>query len=333
LKSSAQNQLRSIPLDASDVVRIDLLEQADSPRLDGEDPEHIRALAQIGAELPPLLVHRDTMRVIDGMHRLRAAILNEQREIRVRYFDGPEKDAFVAAVAANVGHGLPLSLADREAAAARIIRSHPQWSDRAIAEATGIAATTVARIRIRAADSGSQPSVRIGRDGRVRPINSAAGRRLASRLITDHPGASLREIAEAAGISPATVKDVRERVRRGDDPVPHRQALAERRGEVAWNGDEAAAAPGSRPPAGPLLDPASVLQKLRRDPSLRLTENGRQLLRRLSACAPDTTEWEGHEAQIPVHCVPLVSELALGYAEAWTRFAEELTRRARTEMA
>ncbi len=82
------------------------------------------------------------MRVIDGTHRLRAAILNGHEEIGVLFFDGTDDDAFVAAVRANVVHGLPLALADREAAATRIIKSHPQWSDRAIAEAAGLAAQT-----------------------------------------------------------------------------------------------------------------------------------------------------------------------------------------------
>ncbi|MFC7729983.1 hypothetical protein [Actinomadura keratinilytica] len=73
--------------------------------------------------LPPILVHRRTMRVVDGMHRLRAARLQGRCEIGVRFVDGPDADVFVAAVRANIGHGLPLSLADREAAAARCRRT------------------------------------------------------------------------------------------------------------------------------------------------------------------------------------------------------------------
>jgi hypothetical protein len=39
--------------------------------------------------------------------------------------------------------------AEREAAAARVVRSHASWSDRAIAHAVGLSATTVAAIRQR----------------------------------------------------------------------------------------------------------------------------------------------------------------------------------------
>jgi hypothetical protein len=276
------------------------------------------------------------MRVIDGMHRLRAAILNGQREIGVRFFDGTDNEAFVAAVTANIGHGLPLSLADREAAAVRILESHPQWSDRAIAEAVGLASTTVARIRGRSTDMDAQPSVRIGRDGRVRPINNAGGRRLAGRLFADRPDASLREIAEIAGISPTTAMDVRERVRRGDDPVPPRQTLAELKNGSAERGSGSVApAPAGRfPRQNRLQDTGVSLQKLQRDPSLRLTDNGRALLRLLITRSVNPKEWEGIEvAGIPAHCMPLVADLALSFADEWARFAELLKTKARSEMA
>lgn len=314
-------------------IPIDNLLHADSPRLDGEDTDHIRVLAEVGQDLPPILVHRETMRVIDGMHRLRAAKLNGRRHIAVRFFEGPAAGAFVAAVRANISHGLPLSRADREAAAERILASHPGWSDRAIGEAVGLAPTTVARIRGRRADRDGQPQARIGRDGRVRPINGAAGRRLAGRLFAEHPDASLREVAEQADISPATARDVRERLRRGEDPVPPKLVLAERRKQAAGRGDRSRA-----PAAGPRRrhsapDIELILRKLQRDPSLRLTQDGRLLLRWLSTHALKADEWEGIGAEIPAHCVPLVADLARDLAEQWGRIAESLTRRARTEMA
>lgn len=61
----------------------------------------------------------------------------------MRFYDGDEQGAFVIAVRANLAHGPPLSLPDRMRAAARMVRSHPRWSDRAIAQATGLAAATV----------------------------------------------------------------------------------------------------------------------------------------------------------------------------------------------
>jgi len=58
---------------------------ADSPRRAGENPEHAQSLAEVNAELPPIVVHRATLRVIDGMHRLRAARLRGQEEIAVHF--------------------------------------------------------------------------------------------------------------------------------------------------------------------------------------------------------------------------------------------------------
>ena len=81
--------------------------------------------------------------------------------------DGSEADAFVRAVQANIKHGLPLSLRDRKAAAARIVYSHPWWSNRAIASVTGLSPKTVAGIR-RSTGESAPGDVRVGRDGRAR---------------------------------------------------------------------------------------------------------------------------------------------------------------------
>ena len=109
-----------------------------SPRQGGENLEHVQSLADATGELPPIIVRREDMRVVDGMHRLRAARLRGDERIAVRFFDGGDDEAFVLAVRTNVTHGLPLSLADRKAAAARIIASHAHWSDRMIATVTGL---------------------------------------------------------------------------------------------------------------------------------------------------------------------------------------------------
>ncbi|MGP4002856.1 hypothetical protein [Streptomyces sp. 8N706] len=78
------------------------------------------------------------MRVIDGMHRLLAAVVRGQETIDVEFFDGSAEDAFLRAVQGNLAHVLPLLLSDRRAAASRIIVSHPQMSDRAIARASAL---------------------------------------------------------------------------------------------------------------------------------------------------------------------------------------------------
>jgi ParB/Sulfiredoxin domain len=298
-------------------VRISRLLAADTPRLNGESSEHIRLLAASEAPLPPILVHRDTMQVIDGMHRMRAAVLRGEDTIEAKFFDGSQAEAFISAVRANTEHGLPLTLADREAAAARILVTHPHCSDRWIASVTGLAAGTVGSIRRQHSD-GREVTARIGRDGRVRPLSSDGGRRIASDAIAKHPEASLRAIARLAGISPATVRDVRERMRRGDDPVATRRSSSrEKCGPAAHPRPQ-------RGQAGSLRRPTQLLQNLRKDPSLRLTEAGRSLLRWLEPRASGPGDWRGVIDAAPPHCAYLVAELARSCAEEWLDFARQL---------
>jgi ParB-like chromosome segregation protein Spo0J len=305
----------------SKVVTVPLLalRPGESPRSGGEDRAHIAWLAETEGPLPPILVDRRSMQVIDGMHRLMAASLKGREKIDVEFFDGSPADAFVRAVQANVTHGLPLSQADRRAAAARIISTHPHMSDRAIGESTGLAAKTVAAIRRRSTEAMPQLNARVGRDGRVRPLSGAEGRRRAAELLAEHPRATLREVARAAGVSPATAGDVRKRLARGDEPGPTPN------GDIA-RGSGAAQA-GRRQHVQ--MAPALVLEKLLRDPSLRHNEQGRLLLRLLQHNALGAQERCGLIAAVPPHCVAPVVQLALHYAQRWESFAQDLEKRAR----
>ncbi|MET8157834.1 ParB N-terminal domain-containing protein [Sphaerisporangium sp. NPDC005289] len=323
--------LSAVANDAGDyeIMAISALSPGDSPRLSGEDAGHTRLLAESDDDLPPILVHRGTMRVIDGMHRLRAALLRGDEKIKVRLFDGDAETAFVMAVEANTAHGLPLSLADREAAAARIVVSRPQWSDRAIASVTGLSAKTVDTIRRAATPGVPQPLSRIGRDGRVRPLTSAEGRRRACELFTARPDASLRQVAEQAGISLGTARDVRNRMMRGEDPIPPQQRARDERREPA--GAErrlrrvAAAGRADRP-----KDPAAILHQLQRDPSVRFTDSGRTLLRWLNEHTAGVRGWEDLSGTMPSHCAYMIADLACAVAEEWLEFAEHVRRRAET---
>jgi ParB-like chromosome segregation protein Spo0J len=309
------------------------LRPADSPRLNGEDKAHIARLAQTETPLPPILVDRRTMRVIDGMHRLMAASVQGRETIDVIFFDGSESDVFLRAVQENVAHGLPLSQTDRRAAAARIIASHPHLSDRAIGHSAGLAAKTVAAIRKGSNGDIPQPNARVGRDGRVRPLDSGAARRRAAELLTQQPDASLRDVARAAGISPATVLDVRKRLERGQSPVPDRSATNAARNSADGNdaspGDVTSAqAIRLRPQAAAPPDPAVAVEKLLRDPSLR-NERGRGVLRLLRVNAAGAGQLPDAADAVPPHCVDIVVQLARQFAEMWQDFAEELDGRAR----
>ncbi len=312
-------------------IPVDSLSIADSPRIAGESPEHIRALAAAETELPPIIVHRATMRVIDGVHRLRVAQLRREEKIAVQFFDGDDTDAFVLAVKANIAHGLPLSLADRKLAASRVIISHPQWSDRMIASVTGISAKTVAELRGLQPGASDCGDARIGRDGRLRPIDGSQGRLIASKLMEANPGLSLRQVAQIAGISPETARDVRNRLKRGADPLPGdgpRRRLGVSPGAEAKDGKEEAQRPdggriaGSRRPSS--HDRAEVVQRLRADPALRLTETGRTLLGLLQVHTLKAEEWEKIGANVPSHWSYIIAHLARECADMWITLADSI---------
>lgn len=305
-------------------VPLDDIHPADSPRRHGEDTEHIRLLAEPDRALPPVLVHRGSMRVIDGMHRLAAARLRGHDAIEVVFFEGSAEDAFVLAVQANVAHGLPLSHADREAAAARIVVSHPDWSDRAIAATAGLAPGTVGAVRARISELPPNTS-RIGRDGRIRPLDSTDGRLVASRLIAARPDASLREVARAAGISPATVRDVRQRIHRGENPVPDRRRRS-------GGKSRAGASRGAEPPTEEAerlstQERSAMLQSLERDPSLRFAESGNRVLRWLARRVIAEQEWREVASSVPPHSVYILAALARRCAREWLEFARQLEER------
>lgn len=296
------------------MVDINTLILTDSPRLSGENPEHTRRLAECTDPLPPILVHRPTHRVIDGTHRVRAALSLGRTRIAAHYFDGSVEAAFVLAVHGNIAHGLPLSAADRRAAAARIIAAHPGWSDRSIAAVTGLSDKTIRTVRRRStaesphSNGGTGWNTRIGRDGRVRPLSSAHGRRRAAELLAERPEAGLREIARAAGISLSTAHDVRTRLRRDEDPVPARL----------------------REPAD-VVEPArlAVLAGLQQDPSLKFSETGRAALRWLYQHTIEPDDGTKYLDSIPPHCAAVVADLARDSALAWQELARALERRGR----
>ncbi|MGH3241263.1 MAG: ParB/RepB/Spo0J family partition protein [Spirillospora sp.] len=296
---------------------------ADSPRLAGEDENHTRRLVEAEAELPPILVHRSTMRVIDGMHRLRAAIASGRREIRVRFFEGDENEAFLHAVRENVTHGLPLSLEDRRGAAQRIIDASPDLSDRAIAGWTGLSDKTISAIRRRSSAEISRSSKRIGVDGRARPLNSTEGRQRAVEFLATRPDASLREIAAGAGISVGTAHDVRKQMQRGEDPVRSRQSGAGLARPASAGARQVVAA---RHPVQDVddFDPGPLLKSFAQDPAIRQSESGRGMLRWLHDHAVRGTDIGELVEAVPPHRADGLISLAEHCAGVWSRIADRL---------
>jgi ParB-like chromosome segregation protein Spo0J len=305
------------------VVPIASLRPAHSPRLHGEDAEHVRALADAIADLPPIIVHRRTMRVVDGMHRVLAAVRRGQETIEVRLFDGTDNEAFVLAVRENVVHGLPLSLADRKAAAARIVSEFPQWSDRGVATLVGLAPSSVAAIRRCSTGSDDHLNTRIGRDGRARPLDAAQRRRRVSELIAAHPDASLRQIAKEAEVSVGTAYAVRKRMVETGQLTVAPPTGTPGEGTVEQMPPQRTAARGHAV-AG--LDWPTLRQQLRADPALRYTESGRTLLRWLDEHAISPGEWARIAGAIPPHWATALANVAARFATEWRGIADMLER-------
>ncbi|MEG8180038.1 ParB N-terminal domain-containing protein [Nocardia terpenica] len=190
-----------IDLPISDVFPSD-----SSPRTTGVNASHVM-LAASAEPLPPIVVHRETMQVIDGLHRLHAARSRGEKTIAAVYFEGGFTEAFVLAVMLNAAYGLPLSLADRRAATLRILSSYPGWSNRSIATITGISPTMVAEIRKRSTGESTRSPRGISRNGVRR--STGQRRKRAAELFTANPNTSVRNVASAVGISTKTAMEVR----------------------------------------------------------------------------------------------------------------------------
>jgi hypothetical protein len=303
---------------------IAVLRPADSPRTGEVCAEHVRSLTQSQDRLPAIIVDAATMRVIDGTHRLRAAVLRGADTIDVRLFRGGPFEVFMLAVQMNREHSPPMSLAARSAEVVRILANRPEWSDRAIASVTGLASGTVATIRARGGSGSPANETRVGRDGKVRPVSTAAGRQAAGTFFANNPGASLRAIAKAAGISTGTARDVRERLRRGRDPLLPQHRAAENQ-------------PGGmsqpvlvRPAAHKAAHRQVVLATLRDDPSLRYTRVGRFLLRLLDTHTMSLESWRQIADAVPTHRVDQLADAALECAAGWQLLAEQLEKRQRS---
>jgi hypothetical protein len=271
-------------------------------------------LAETEGELGPIVVHRDSMGVIDGAHRIRAAELRGEQRVAARFFDGSAEDAFVVAVRLNVRHGRTLTLNERKAAALRIVSTHPHWSDRAIAEQAGLSAKTVGKLRQGLGADHVRPLVRIGQDGRSRPASTVEGRRRAASILETNPHLPLRELSRRSGLSVGTARNVRERLRLDQDPVPERL-----RGHSA----PAEARTDLRHETGYLLQAETgvLVHKLARDPSLRYTDDGRTLLRVLLATEMERSRWEEILRVIPAHCAAPVQAIMLKRSADWRYFA------------
>jgi ParB-like chromosome segregation protein Spo0J len=301
--------LDNLTLGEVQLVELRHLVIGESIRYDESDATHVRFLAALETALPPVLVHRGSMAVLDGIHRVHAAKLRGDSSIAAHYVDGPAIDAFVLAVRANTAFGKPLSLAERERAARRILISHPQWSDRAIAESCGLSGKTVGALRARStAENSRLNGHRLGRDGKVRPVNPEERRQWAAALLRESPQSSLRAIARQVGLSPATVKDVRDR-------LAHGSAASLRQVEVTTR------------PSDDMGLPSRAADETVADPALRTADEGEGFVRWFSDHRITAEDWERFVSVIPVSRIYVVADEARARAAEWRKFADAVESR------
>lgn len=294
-------------------VPIERLSFGLSPRAGSCDPDHVAALAEVLDQLPPIVVHASTLRVIDGVHRVLAARWTGRATIRAVLFEGDETAVRIEAVRNNIMHGKPLTLAEREAAAVKIIEHVPDWSDRRIATVTGLSPKTVARLRGRAAVDSAQSSARLGRDGRRHPVDASDVRQRVADAVRADPEASNRAISRLTGASQATVRDVRERLHRGVSAILSRsdRALGRRPRPPAARATE----PAEPPPQGGVSSPESV------------PEDFTAWFEQRSI---DLAEWKSFVDRIPLSRVYELADACRECSESWRAFSLALEDRART---
>jgi ParB-like chromosome segregation protein Spo0J len=287
-----------------------------SPRLK-TDQLHARALAETQQALPPILVHRQQMTIIDGAHRYLAHQMRGETTIRVLFFDGDDRSAFILAIRENIGHGKPLTLTERRLAARRVLQMSENLSDRAIADTCGISPKTVGQLRKRSteesAHSNARPPnsarvARIGRDGRIRPVNSTLLRQEVAQVLTKRPEASLREVAHEVGVSPTTVRSVR-------------AAMTDLNG---FGQDENCTGESPAPPQG-LQAPKWTL-----DSACGSTACGAQFAEWFDAHRIDQSDCKQHIPSVPLSRVYDAIDNARAQANLWNDFADALANRVRT---
>lgn len=313
-------------------VALATLLPSDGPRTTGLRAKRLRALmAAPDGALPPIVVHAPTRRVIDGMHRLEAARRRGAETVDAVFFDGEESAALVLALRLNAAGGLPLSLADRKRAAARLIEARPAWPDRVLASMTGLAPATVAALRRpRPCPARAVPGSGVGPDGRTRPVSGEDRRRMAGEMLALNPKLSPRQVARALGVPPETVRAIRQSMQARKQPRRTQGTASGGTGRVK----KPARAVGTtrkttvENPSPPPDRYADLIERLKADPSLRSSDAGRSLLRLLALhSALDAEEWNRIAEQVPAHRLTEVAELAAACAQVWSETAARLTER------
>ena len=157
-------------------------------------------------------------------------------------------------------------------------------------------------------------AIRVGRDGRARPVDAAGMRERIATELERHPDASLRFIARKVGASPETVRSVRNRIGTVD------------------------AGPATDTGRSPDVE-ATVLALLSRkqrcsrpwqdDAALAGREGGTQFVEWFDATTVDDTDGWAHLGVVPLSRTYEVADEARRRAHFWASFAEALEQQVR----
>jgi len=123
-------------------------------RVDGIDPNRATDYASAmlaGDQFPPVVIFydrgADRALLADGFHRYQAAVRAGHYTIQAEVYAGTQDDAMEYAATCNARHGMPMSNADKRAAAGRLLTLHPDWSSREIGKRVGCSHTFVDKVR------------------------------------------------------------------------------------------------------------------------------------------------------------------------------------------
>jgi ParB-like chromosome segregation protein Spo0J len=296
----------AVALERAEEVPLQQLRFGLSPRFTDPDPDHVAVLAGVMPQLPPVVVHAESMRVIDGVHRVLAARSLGHKTIKVVLFSGEDSDASIQAILYNIAHGKPLTLAERKAGAEKIVNAHPEWSDRRIAALCGLSPKTIPRLRQDATVESRPFRRRLGKDGKLHSTNPAEMRHRIAAAWEANPTASIRAIAAQTGAAQGTVRDVRARLQRGDDILSPRLAEARRRQEQS---SQAA-----------LTDDQALLSQQDSAAFVNWFDNQR---------LTEDADWMPFVDCVPISRVYEVADAARRCAQCWQRFATEVENRIR----
>ncbi len=304
-------------------VLLESLVVGEELRSAGLDEAHVGLLVELEGRWPPIVVWGDDCVMVDGAHRVAAARRLGYRSVEAVRFEGSQDEAYIEAVRHNIHHGLPLTATDRRRAAQRVLTRHPDWSDRRIGSLCGLSGKTVGRLRRAEAAYGDGDNVvalerRVGRDGRVRPVQPAQVRGRIRQALIENPGSSLRSIAALVGVSPETVRALRA-------PLGADSQVSD---AVAAQPEPGNDLPVAQINARARARLADRRQHWDRDAALLTCGDGGDFARWFTRNRVDG-EWHQYVPAVPVGRIYDVVDEARRRAAAWTAFASMLEGRLR----